>query len=104
YGDRKGTTASFHPIGANPSTTVVPTWIATKTIATSVTVRWTPATAKRGILFVRQRIVVAMPRQIDAVSSRSAKTPEPRVRYQNALGDVFAARRLTPAPVRAASR
>ena len=48
YGDANGMTASFSPIGAKLSATVVSTWTATKTIASSVRLRCRPATTKRG--------------------------------------------------------
>ena len=62
-----------------------------KTSASSVRLRWRPATTKRGQRVLRQRVTPATPSTTIAVSSSSETTPKPRVANHSAC-------ELTPRP------
>ena len=78
-----GITASTSVIGANPSSSVVTTWIASNTTASSEMSRCRAPIAKRGKRARRTtRMTDSTPSTTTADSRISATIPLPRVRYQ----------------------
>ena len=73
-------------IGANPSSSVVRTWTPTKLTASSDVLRWTESSTKRGVLAIRVRRTLAIPRATVTVNSTSEIAPVARVINQNGLG------------------
>ena len=90
YGDTNGITASFQPIGAKPSSTMVAMCTARNTTASSETLRCTKLTVNRGHRSLPQRAVVTIPSTTDAVSSSKHTRPEPRAKYHSGVGPAAA--------------
>ena len=98
YADANGMTASFHPIGANPSSTTVAMCATMNTTARIDTLRWRNVVAKRGHRSLIQRTLVTIPSSTLAVSSSRLTMPVPRERYQRVDAVLIASVPVTRQP------
>jgi hypothetical protein len=78
----KGTSTDAHEIDTNVSSTLVRTWMARNTTASTEMRRWSSCWAKPGHWRALARFVVARPRTIVAVRRTKATIPVARVVYQ----------------------